>query len=99
MLGVFVFVLQVAEQLFVKGGQIKDAIDMYTAAGHWEEAHKVSVDTNKQCEKFKKQNGNKTDVFCVQLAVECMTEEEVMDLYVSKAQELEADGKFKEAER
>ncbi|XP_069580919.1 intraflagellar transport protein 172 homolog [Brachyistius frenatus] len=64
---------EVAEQLFVKGGHIKDAIDMYTAAGHWEEAHK--------------------------LAVECMTEEEVMALYISRAQELERDGKFKEAER
>ncbi|KAG7214317.1 hypothetical protein INR49_004455 [Caranx melampygus] len=64
---------EVAEQLFVKGGHIKDAIDMYTTAGHWEEAHK--------------------------LAVECMTEEEVMALYISRAQELEADAKFKEAER
>lgn len=64
---------EVAEQLFVKGGHIKDAIDMYTTAGRWEEAHK--------------------------LAVECMTEEEVMALYISRAQELERDGKFKEAER
>lgn len=38
--------LQVAEQLFVKGGHIKDAIDMYTAAGRWEEAHKVSTETS-----------------------------------------------------
>lgn len=38
--------LQVAEQLFVKGGHIKDAIDMYTAAGRWEEAHKVSMERN-----------------------------------------------------
>ncbi|XP_059212612.1 intraflagellar transport protein 172 homolog [Centropristis striata] len=64
---------EVAEQLFVKGGHIKDAIEMYTTAGRWEEAHK--------------------------LAVECMTEEEVMALYISRAQELERDGKFKEAER
>ncbi|KAM9339048.1 intraflagellar transport protein 172 homolog [Symphorus nematophorus] len=64
---------EVAEQLFVKGGHIKDAIDMYTAAGRWEDAHK--------------------------LAVKCMTEEEVMALYLSRAQELERDGKFKEAER
>ncbi|XP_035472779.2 intraflagellar transport protein 172 homolog [Scophthalmus maximus] len=64
---------EVAEQLYVKGGHIKDAIDMYTTAGRWEEAHK--------------------------LAVECMTEEEVMALYISRAQELEGDGKFKEAER
>uniref|UniRef100_A0A3Q0QW63 Intraflagellar transport 172 n=1 Tax=Amphilophus citrinellus TaxID=61819 RepID=A0A3Q0QW63_AMPCI len=65
--------MEVAEQLFVKGGHIKDAIDMYTTAGHWEEAHK--------------------------LAVTCMTEEEVMALYIDKAQELESEGKFKEAER
>ncbi|XP_041831040.1 intraflagellar transport protein 172 homolog [Melanotaenia boesemani] len=64
---------EVAEQLFVKGGHIKDAIDMYTAADRWEEAHK--------------------------LAVECMTEEEVTALYVSRAQELERDGKLREAER
>ena len=36
---------------------------------------------------------------CVQLAVRCMTEEEVVAQYVSRAQELERDGKFKEAER
>lgn len=39
------------------------------------------------------------DAFCLQLAVKCMTEEEVMTLYISRAQELERDGKFKEAER
>ncbi|XP_037541130.1 intraflagellar transport protein 172 homolog [Nematolebias whitei] len=64
---------EVAEQLFEKGGHIKEAIDMYTSAGRWEEAHK--------------------------LAVKCMTEEEVTTLYVSRAQELERDSKFKEAER
>lgn len=36
--------LQVAEQLYVKGGHIKDAIDMYTGAGRWEEAHKVGTE-------------------------------------------------------
>lgn len=36
--------LQVAEQLYVKGGHIKDAIDMYTGAGRWEEAHKVGAE-------------------------------------------------------
>lgn len=35
--------LQVAEQLYVKGGHIKDAIDMYTGVGRWEEAHKVGM--------------------------------------------------------
>ncbi|XP_060947369.1 intraflagellar transport protein 172 homolog [Limanda limanda] len=64
---------EVAEQLFVKGGQIKEAVEMFTTAGRWEEAHK--------------------------LAVKCMTEEEVVAQYVSRAQELEGDGKFKEAER
>lgn len=33
--------LQVAEELFIKGDQTKDAIDMYTQAGLWEQAHKV----------------------------------------------------------
>lgn len=32
-----------AERLFVKGDHTKDAIDMYTQAGRWEQAHKVSV--------------------------------------------------------
>uniref|UniRef100_A0A1A8U1D0 Intraflagellar transport protein 172 homolog n=1 Tax=Nothobranchius furzeri TaxID=105023 RepID=A0A1A8U1D0_NOTFU len=64
---------QVAEQLFVKGGHFKEAVDMYTAVGQWEKAHK--------------------------LAGKCMTEEEVTALYVSKAQDLENDGKLKEAER
>ncbi|XP_061785815.1 intraflagellar transport protein 172 homolog [Nerophis lumbriciformis] len=65
--------LEVAEQLFVRAGHIKDAIDMYTAAGCWEEAHK--------------------------LALKCMSKEEVNDLYVRRAQEMERDGKLKEAER
>uniref|UniRef100_H3CIP1 Intraflagellar transport protein 172 homolog n=2 Tax=Tetraodon nigroviridis TaxID=99883 RepID=H3CIP1_TETNG len=64
---------ETAEQLFVKGGRIKEAIDMHTAAGNWERAHK--------------------------LAVTCMSTEEVSDLYVSRAQQMEQDGKYKEAER
>lgn len=36
-----VFSWQVAEELYIKGGQTKDAIDMYTQAGLWEQAHKV----------------------------------------------------------
>ncbi|XP_055005694.1 intraflagellar transport protein 172 homolog [Boleophthalmus pectinirostris] len=64
---------EVAEQLLVRGGHIKDAIDMLTTAGRWEDAHK--------------------------LAVKCMTEEEVRSLYVTRAQELERENKFKEAER
>ncbi|CAN9507987.1 unnamed protein product [Ophioblennius macclurei] len=64
---------QMAEQLFVRGGHIKEAVDMLTSAGRWEDAHK--------------------------LAVRCMTEQEVSDLYVSRATELQSDGKFKEAER
>ncbi|XP_054618204.1 intraflagellar transport protein 172 homolog [Dunckerocampus dactyliophorus] len=65
--------LEVAEQLFVKAGHIKDAIDMYTTAGCWEEAHK--------------------------LALKCMSKEEVTDLYIRRAHEMERDGKLKEAER
>ncbi|KAJ8275180.1 hypothetical protein COCON_G00098050 [Conger conger] len=64
---------EVAERLFVKGEHIKDAIDMYTQAGLWEQAHK--------------------------LAGKCMTQDDVSALYVCKAQELEKEGKFKEAER
>ncbi|XP_073712376.1 intraflagellar transport protein 172 homolog [Misgurnus anguillicaudatus] len=64
---------EVAERLFVKSDHIKDAIDMYTQAGRWEEAHK--------------------------LAVKCMTQGDVSALYISKAQDLEKEGKFKEAER
>lgn len=30
-----------AEELYAKGDRTKDAIDMYTQAGHWEQAHKV----------------------------------------------------------
>ncbi|CAL8315982.1 unnamed protein product [Lota lota] len=64
---------QVAERLYVKGGHIKDAIDMYTLCGRWEEAHK--------------------------LAEECMSADEVSALYLSRAQDLERHGKYKEAER
>ncbi|XP_051954406.1 intraflagellar transport protein 172 homolog [Xyrauchen texanus] len=64
---------EVAERLFVKGDHIKDAIDMYTQAGRWEQAHK--------------------------LAVKCMTQEDVSALYISRAQEFEIEGKYKEAER
>ncbi|XP_072536228.1 intraflagellar transport protein 172 homolog isoform X2 [Salminus brasiliensis] len=64
---------EVAERLFVKGDHIKDAIDMYTQAEKWEQAHK--------------------------LAVKCMTQEEVSSLYISRAYELEKEGKYKEAER
>jgi len=35
----------------------------------------------------------------LQLAVQCMTQEEVAVIYISQAQELEAQGKYKEAER
>lgn len=37
--------------------------------------------------------------FFVKLAVQCMTQEEVAVIYISQAQELEAQGKYKEAER
>ncbi|MBN3302921.1 IF172 protein, partial [Amia calva] len=64
---------EVAERFYVKGDHIKDAIDMYTQAGQWEQAHK--------------------------LAVKCMSQEDVSALYISRAQELEKQGKYKEAER
>uniref|UniRef100_A0A8C0FR79 Intraflagellar transport protein 172 homolog n=1 Tax=Bubo bubo TaxID=30461 RepID=A0A8C0FR79_BUBBB len=64
---------QVAEELFTKGDQTKEAIDMYTQAGLWEQAHK--------------------------LAVKCMSQEDVSVLYITQAQEMEKQGKYKEAER
>ena len=35
------FQFQIAEELYTKGDRTKDAIDMYTQAGRWEQAHKV----------------------------------------------------------
>ncbi|XP_067026551.1 intraflagellar transport protein 172 homolog [Acropora muricata] len=61
-----------AEKYFVKGGDPRAAIGMYTKANMYEAAHK--------------------------LAVECMTQEEVAVIYISQAQELEAQGQYKEAE-
>ncbi|KAK2092138.1 hypothetical protein P7K49_028666 [Saguinus oedipus] len=34
---------EIAEELYTKGDRTKDAIDMYTQAGHWEQAHKVEM--------------------------------------------------------
>ncbi|CAH2245239.1 intraflagellar transport 172 homolog [Pelobates cultripes] len=34
---------EVAEQLFIKAGRSKDAVDMYTQAGRWEEAHTLAL--------------------------------------------------------
>ncbi|XP_055666694.1 intraflagellar transport protein 172 homolog isoform X1 [Falco peregrinus] len=64
---------RVAEELYIKGDQTKDAIDMYTQAGLWEQAHK--------------------------LAIKCMSQEDVSVLYITQAQEMEKQGKYKEAER
>nr|XP_042696068.1 intraflagellar transport protein 172 homolog isoform X3 [Chrysemys picta bellii] len=64
---------QVAEELYIKGDRPKDAIDMYTQAGLWEQAHK--------------------------LATKCMRQEDVSMLYITQAQEMEKQGKYKEAER
>ncbi|KAM9155379.1 intraflagellar transport protein 172 homolog isoform 2-T2 [Pangshura tecta] len=64
---------RIAEELFIKGDRPKDAIDMYTQAGLWEQAHK--------------------------LATKCMRQEDVSVLYITQAQEMEKQGKYKEAER
>ncbi|XP_025050082.1 intraflagellar transport protein 172 homolog [Alligator sinensis] len=64
---------QIAEELYIKGDRTKDAIDMYTQAGRWEQAHK--------------------------LATKCMRPEDVSVLYVTQAQEMEKQGRYKEAER
>nr|XP_025839786.1 intraflagellar transport protein 172 homolog isoform X1 [Vulpes vulpes] len=64
---------EIAEELYIKGDRTKDAIDMYTQAGRWEQAHK--------------------------LAVKCMRPEDVSVLYITQAQEMEKQGKYREAER
>ncbi|KAG8522493.1 LOW QUALITY PROTEIN: Intraflagellar transport protein 172, partial [Galemys pyrenaicus] len=64
---------EIAEELYIKGDRTKDAIDMYTQAGHWEQAHK--------------------------LAMKCMRPEDVSVLYITQAQEMEKQGKYREAER
>ncbi|XP_043365854.1 intraflagellar transport protein 172 homolog isoform X3 [Dermochelys coriacea] len=64
---------QIAEELYIKGDRPKDAIEMYTQAGLWEQAHK--------------------------LATKCMRQEDVSVLYITQAQEMEKQGKYKEAER
>ncbi|KFO82193.1 Intraflagellar transport protein 172, partial [Cuculus canorus] len=65
--------LQEYQNLYIKRDRTKDAVDMYTQAGLWEQAHK--------------------------LAVKCMSQEEVSVLYITQAQEMEKEGKYKEAER
>nr|XP_060478952.1 intraflagellar transport protein 172 homolog [Panthera onca] len=64
---------EIAEELYIKGDRTKDAIDMYTQAGRWEQAHK--------------------------LAMKCMRPEDVSVLYITQAQEMEKQGKYREAER
>ncbi|XP_066234732.1 intraflagellar transport protein 172 homolog isoform X2 [Saccopteryx leptura] len=64
---------QIAEELYIKGDRIKDALDMHTQAGRWEQAHK--------------------------LAMKCMRPEDVSVLYITQAQEMEKQGKYREAER
>ena len=43
MLLLFFNEMQRAERYYVQAGLTKEAIDMYTAAGKWEAAHKVSI--------------------------------------------------------
>ncbi|XP_020839464.1 intraflagellar transport protein 172 homolog isoform X1 [Phascolarctos cinereus] len=64
---------EIAEELYTKGDRTKDAIDMYTQAGRWEQAYK--------------------------LAMKCMRPEDVSVLYITQAQEMEKQGKYREAER
>ena len=64
---------KMAEKFFLAGGLQKHAIEMYNAAGKWEQAH--------------------------QLAAKHLNPEEVSRMYVGQAQELEEQGRFKEAEK
>ncbi|CAH1772611.1 unnamed protein product [Owenia fusiformis] len=64
---------ETAERFFVEADYTKEAIEMYNAAGKWEDAHR--------------------------LAATCMKQEDVAALYIQQAQELETQGRYKEAER
>jgi len=79
---------------------------MYTKANMYEAAHKVPISELILFLSFfyksKVENKFILSVFThlfLKLAVQCMTQEEVAVIYISQAQELEAQGKYKEAER
>ncbi|MEQ2208630.1 hypothetical protein XENOCAPTIV_009408, partial [Xenoophorus captivus] len=77
------------------------AIEAAIAARQWKKAvHILELQEDASAEKFYvKIAQHYASIQDYELAVKCMTEEEVSALYVSRAQELEKDGKFKEAER
>jgi intraflagellar transport protein 172 len=64
---------KMAEKFYLEGNMHKQAIEMYNAAGMWEEAHT--------------------------LAKRYMDSSEVSTMYIAQAQQLEAQGRFKEAEK
>ena len=80
---------------------------MYTKANMYEAAHKVPISERiliLDIYFLKSMVENKLILsvfvhFYLKLAVQCMTQEEVAVIYISQAQELEAQGKYKEAER
>ena len=78
---------------------------MYTKANMYEAAHKVTFLGSSFWLPHSTITlflGEGLTVFIpeyLQLAVQCMTQEEVAVIYISQAQELEAQGKYKEAER
>lgn len=62
-----------AEKYFIAGDLPEEAVQMYTAAGQWDKAHKI--------------------------AKTYMPDSEIAILYVTQAQVMESQGKYKEAER
>lgn len=79
---------------------------MYTKANMYEAAHKVPISERILILSFLKKSMTENKLILsvfthlfLKLAVQCMTQEEVAVIYISQAQELEAQGKYKEAER
>ena len=79
---------------------------MYTKANMYEAAHKVPISELILILSFLKKSKVESKLILsvftllfLKLAVQCMTQEEVAVIYISQAQELEAQGKYKEAER
>ncbi|KAA8582872.1 hypothetical protein FQN60_015418, partial [Etheostoma spectabile] len=86
---------------FIEAGCSLKAIEAAIAARQWKKAvHILELQEDSSAGKYYvKIAQHYASMQDYELAVECMTEEEVMALYLSRAQELERDGKFKEAER
>ena len=86
---------QLAERYYQKAELPQEAEGMYFGAGQWETAYRVSEGGGgEECVA-----GLTAVLAAPQLAVDCMAEEELRQRYCAKGEELEKDGKLRDAER